>query len=192
MEDMIPTRWVDWSKDVEAAYQVLAQRASRIVVMGLSMGGSLTLWCATEHPEIAGIVCVNPATQPQAPEVMEMIKGMIDSGTQVMEGIGSDIADPDVVELAYPGTPLAPLYSFQRDGLTPLSQQYGNVKMPLLLFTSVQDHVVSPADSDALVAQYGGTVEHVMLERSYHVATQDFDKQIIFDGAVAFANKVTR
>jgi carboxylesterase len=64
--------------------------------------------------------------------------------------------------------------------------------MPLLLFTSVQDHVVSPADSDALVAQYGGTVEHVMLERSYHVATQDFDKQIIFDGAVAFANKVTR
>jgi carboxylesterase len=192
MEDMIPTRWADWSKDVEAAYQVLAQRASHIVVMGLSMGGSLTLWCATQHPDIAGIVCVNPATQPQAPEVMEMIKGMIDSGTEVMEGIGSDIADPDVVELAYPGTPLAPLYSFQRDGLTPLSQQYGNLKMPLLLFTSVQDHVVSPADSDVLAAQYGGTVEQVMLERSYHVATQDFDKQTIFDGAVAFATRVTR
>jgi carboxylesterase len=156
------------------------------------MGGSLTLWCATQHPDIAGIVCVNPATQPQAPEVMEMIKGMIDSGTEVMEGIGSDIADPDVVELAYPGTPLAPLYSFQRDGLTPLSQQYGHLKMPLLLFTSVQDHVVSPTDSDALAAQYGGTVERVMLERSYHVATQDFDKQTIFDGAVAFARKVTR
>jgi carboxylesterase len=192
MEDMIPARWADWSRDVEAAYQLLAQRATQIVVMGLSMGGSLTLWCATQHPDIAGIVCVNPATQPQAPEVMEMIKGMIDSGTEVMEGIGSDIADPDVVELAYPGTPLAPLYSFQHDGLTPLSQQYGHLKMPLLLFTSVQDHVVSPTDSDALAAQYGGTVERVMLERSYHVATQDFDKQTIFDGAVAFARKVTR
>jgi carboxylesterase len=156
------------------------------------MGGSLTLWCATQHPEIAGIVCVNPATQAQAPEVMEMIKGMIESGTEVMEGIGSDIADPDVVELAYPGTPLAPLYSFQHDGLMPLSQQFGTVKMPLLLFTSVQDHVVSPTDSDALAGAYGGEVERVMLERSYHVATQDYDKQIIFDAAVAFAAKVTR
>ena len=64
------------------------------------------------------------------------------------------------------------------------------MKMPLLLFTSVQDHVVSPSDSDALAAQYGGAVERVMLERSYHVATQDFDKGIIFDGAVAFAKRV--
>ena len=64
--------------------------------------------------------------------------------------------------------------------------------MPLLLFTSVQDHVVSPTDSDALAGVYGGEVERVMLERSYHVATQDYDKQIIFDAAVAFATKVTR
>ena len=64
--------------------------------------------------------------------------------------------------------------------------------MPLLLFTSVQDHVVSPTDSDALTGAYGGEVERVMLERSYHVATQDYDKQIIFDRAVAFATKVTR
>ena len=57
--------------------------------------------------------------------------------------------------------------------------------MPLLLFTSVQDHVVQPSDSDALAATYGGSVERVMLERSYHVATQDYDKDIIFEGAVA-------
>jgi carboxylesterase len=72
----------------------------------------------------------------------------------------------------------------------PLSQRYSEMKMPLLLFTSVQDHVVSPSDSDALAAQYGGAVERVMLERSYHVATQDFDKGIIFDSAVAFAKRV--
>mgnify|MGYP000173600420 CR=1 FL=1 len=43
MEDMIPTRWADWSGDVEKAYQRLAQRASKIVVMGLSMGGAAVL-----------------------------------------------------------------------------------------------------------------------------------------------------
>jgi carboxylesterase len=191
IEDMVPTRWSDWSRDAETAYQTLAARASKIVVMGLSMGGSLTLWVGAQHPEVKGIVCVNPATQPQASEVIDMLQGMVDAGTVVMDGIGSDIAEPGVVETAYPGTPVAALHSFQVDGLVPLSQRYADMKMPLLLFTSVQDHVVSPSDSDALAAQYGGSVERVMLERSYHVATQDFDKGIIFEGAVAFAQRVT-
>lgn len=190
VEDMMTTRWADWSADVEKAYQALAARTKNIVVMGLSMGGSLTLWAGAQHAEVKGLVCVNPATQPQPAEVMEGLKAMIDGGMDKMDGIGSDIAEPGVVETAYPGTPLAPLYSFQVDGLTPLSQRYGSMKMPLLLFTSVQDHVVSPSDSDALAAAYGGTVERVKLERSYHVATQDYDKEIIFEGAVAFARRV--
>lgn len=192
IDDMIPTRWADWTRDVEAAFQALASRTRNIVVMGLSMGGSLTLWTGTQHPEIRGLVCVNPATQPQSDEVLGMLKGMIDGGTEVMDGIGSDIAEPGIIETAYPGTPLAALLSFQTDGLTPLSDKYGELKMPLLLFTSVQDHVVNPTDSDALAASYGGDVQRIMLERSYHVATQDFDKGIIFEHAVAFADRVTR
>ncbi len=191
MEDMIPTRWADWSGDVEKAYQRLAQRASNIVVMGLSMGGALTLWAGAEHPEVKGLVCINPATQPQPQEVLDMLQGMIDGGTETMDGIGSDIADPNAHETAYAGTPLAAMKSFLADGLAPLAPRYSSIKMPLLLFTSVQDHVVQPSDSDALAATYGGTVEHVMLERSYHVATQDYDKDIIFEGSVAFARRVT-
>jgi carboxylesterase len=42
-----------------------------------------------------------------------------------------------------------------------------------------------------LAAAYSGTVERVMLERSFHVATQDFDKEIIFEKSVAFAQRVT-
>lgn len=191
IDDMIPTRWADWTADVERAYAALSARASKIVVMGLSMGGSLTLWTATRHPEVRGIVCVNPATQPQPAEVLDMLKGMVDAGTQTMDGIGSDIADPNSVETAYPGTPLAPLLSFQVDGLGTLVGQYPTLKMPLLLFTSSQDHVVNPADSDALVSAYGGEVEHVVLERSYHVATQDYDKDLIFSRSVEFARRVT-
>ena len=93
IEDMIPTRWADWSADAEKAYQVLSKRAKKIVVMGLSMGGALTLWMAAQHPEACGIVCINPATQPQPQEVIDMLQGMIDGGTVTMDGIGSDI-DP--------------------------------------------------------------------------------------------------
>jgi len=149
------------------------------------------LWAGAEHPEVKGLVCINPATQPQPQEVLDMVQGMLDSGTETMDGIGSDIADPNVHETAYAGTPLAAMKSFLADGLAPLAPRYPSIKMPLLLFTSVQDHVVQPSDSDALAATYGGSVERVMLERSFHVATQDYDKDIIFEGAVAFARRVT-
>ncbi len=191
IEDMIPTTWADWTADVERAYQRLAARASRIVVAGLSMGGSLTLWAASRHSDLCGIVCVNPAAFPFDDTMVGAIQGMVDAGTEVMDGIGSDIADPEVTELAYPGTPLRPLMSFQRDGLAPLSKTYSSNDVPLLLFTSTQDHVVPPQQSTDLFAMYKGAKEHVVLERSYHVATQDFDKQEIFEKSVAFARRVT-
>ena len=191
LEDMIPTGWADWSGDAEKAYQVLSKRAKKIVVMGLSMGGALTLWMAAQHPEAHGIVCINPATQPQPQEVIDMLQGMIDGGMVTTEGISSDIADPSEHEVAYSETPLAPMKSFLSEGLAPLAPRYPSIKMPMLLYTSVQDHVVQPSDSDAVAATYGGPVERVMLERSYHVATQDYDKDIIFAGAVAFVHRVT-
>ena len=42
--------------------------------------------------------------------------------------------------------------------------------------TSPQDHVVPPENSDILAAGVAGPVERVTLERSYHVATLDYDK----------------
>ena len=93
---------------MEAAYQRLAERAGRIVVAGLSMGGSLTLWTGLEHPDVAGLVCVNPVTQPQLPEVRAMIEETLAAGTDVMPGIGSDIADPDVQRDRLRGNAVAP------------------------------------------------------------------------------------
>jgi carboxylesterase len=65
------------------------------------------------------------------------------------------------------------------------------MRMPMLLLNSPQDHVVEPAQGDYLAASYGGPLERVLLERSYHVATQDYDKQLIFDRTVEFAQRVT-
>jgi len=191
VDDMLPTRWADWSAAAEAAYATLAARADKVVVVGLSMGGALTLWLGQQHPEIAGLVCINPATQPQAPEVVAMLQGMVDGGTDRMPAIGSDIADPDAHESAYDATPLAPLLSLVVDGLAPLAEGYGAMRQPLLLLNSPQDHVVEPVQGDFLAAHYGGPLQRILLERSYHVATQDYDKQLIFDETVAFAQRVS-
>src|SRR5262249_42976534 len=65
VEDMVPTRWADWSGAADKAYSDLAARSDKVVVAGLSMGGTLTAWLAARHPEIAGIVLVNALVQPQ-------------------------------------------------------------------------------------------------------------------------------
>jgi len=190
VDDMLPTRWADWSREAEAAYQRVAQRASHVVVVGLSMGGSLTLRLGADHADIAGLVCINPVTKSQPPEVIDMLRGMVDGGTAVMPGIGSDIADPDAKENAYEGTPLEPLMSMLLDGVAPLAAEFPAMRMPLLLMTSPQDHVVEPSNGDFLADTYGGPVERILLERSYHVATQDYDKELIFEATTEFASRV--
>ena len=190
VEDMIATGWDDWTADAEAAYQRLAARCDRVVVAGLSMGGTLTCWLAVEHPEIAGIVLVNPAVEPPADSFLELMQGALEAGTELMPGVGSDIAKEGVQESAYAGTPIAAaitMFGAIRD----LDARLGEIRCPVLLFSSPQDHVVPPSNSDHLVAKVSGPLERVILERSYHVATLDHDAPLIEAGAVDFARKVT-
>ncbi|MEX0848041.1 MAG: alpha/beta fold hydrolase [Ilumatobacteraceae bacterium] len=191
IDDMLTTTWPDWLGEAEAAYARLAERASVIVVAGLSMGGAITLHIGSLHPDVAGLVCVNPAAQPLPAELMTMLLGMLDDGTTVMPGIGSDIADPGVVESAYDGAPLPQLLSLTNDGLAPLAELLPEMTVPLLLINSRNDHVVDPGQAEFLAATYGGPVERVTLERSFHVATQDLEKDIVFARSVEFALRVT-
>src|SRR5213080_266698 len=46
IEDMLETDWRDWSGAAESAYEKLTARCNKVVVGGLSMGGTLTLWLA--------------------------------------------------------------------------------------------------------------------------------------------------
>jgi carboxylesterase len=190
VDDMLETRWSDWSAAAEAAYADLAGRTRTAVVAGLSMGGTLACWLAARHPEVAGLVAVNPLVEPPDPEMVAMGRAMLDAGETVAPGIGSDIADPAAHETAYPGSPLLPLLSLV-EAVGALQADLPGIACPVLLLTSPQDHVVPPANSDHLASLVAGPVERVTLERSYHVATLDYDKDLIAERAVAFVRKVS-
>lgn len=190
VEDMRTTGWDDWTHAADDAYQELATRTEHIVVAGLSMGGALTAWVATRHPSVAGLVFVNAAVAP-APDMRAAVQGMVDEGQTTMPGIGSDVADPHVTESAYEDTPLVPLLSML-DGVAAMQDQLPDIAAPALIMTSPQDHVVPPESSDHLADVLGGPVERVTLERSYHVATIDHDRDLIVDRVLAFADRVTR
>lgn len=189
VEDMLTTGWSDWTAAVEAAYQDLAARTDRVVVTGLSMGGSLTLWLATQHPEIAAIVPINAAAVAD-PEMIEGVQTFIDSGATVMDAIGGDIAKEGVIEVAYDKTPLAPLLSLQQ-GLQNMAPQLSSITIPTLLITSRNDHVVDPASSDFIAEQISSEAERLWLDDSFHVATLDHDEQRIIDAVGEFVGRIT-
>ncbi len=190
VDDMLPTRWADWSAALEAEYLDLSARVDSVVVVGLSMGATLVAWLASRHEGVAGVVTVNGLFDPASADLIPLLEAELANG-EVMAGIGSDIAKPDVIETAYVGTPLRPLVSLLeavRDEVAPALSQ---IRCASLVFTSVDDHVVPPGSSDVYAEAVAGSVVRVSLERSYHVATQDWDAPLIEEQAVAFAVRIT-
>jgi carboxylesterase len=135
-------------------------------------------------------VCINPLTRVRDADTMALLDDLLDDDILVAPGEGSDIADPDSSDIAYDGTPIAPLRSLLIEGVAPITDRYGELTVPLRMFTSRNDHVVEPADSEHLAKTYGGPVDHTWLERSFHVATRDFDRDLIVDESLAFVAKL--
>ena len=187
--DMVPTRWEDWSGAADAAYLDLAARCDSVVVVGLSMGGMLAVWLAEHHPEVAALALVNPMVTAPDADAVGFVQAMIDNGDELAPGVGSDIAMEGALESAYPELPLRAALSLFA-GAAEVESGLGSVTCPVLVFTSTQDHVVDPRSSALLVERAKGPVEQVVLDRSYHVATLDYDKDEIEARTVEFVTGV--
>jgi len=189
LEDMVPTRWDDWSGAAEAHFQALAARCDHVAVVGLSMGGALTCWLAERHPHLSGIAVVNPLVHAPDAEFRAAIQGLLDAGTETIDGIGSDIKKEGGVEAAYDGTPLAAVLSLF-EGADEVEAKLADIHCPVLVLSSREDHVVESVSGDAVVDGVRGPVERVWLEESYHVATLDNDAPLIESRVVAFVTSV--
>lgn len=188
--DLAGVGWEDWTNAVGRSYEALAARCERVVVAGLSMGGTLACWLATIRADVAGVVCLNPYIEPPAGSFLDLLRDWLDNGADMLPAIGADIARPGGREPAYSQLPVAPMLSLL-EAVGRLERQLERIACPLLLFTSRQDHVVPPRSSDVLAERVSGPVERVDLERSFHVATLDHDAAEIERRTVAFVTCVT-
>lgn len=188
VDDLLDKRWDDWLAAAEGAYSSLAARCDRVVVAGLSMGGTLALALAEAHPEVAGLVLVNPLAEAAADSFLETLRTMLAQGVDRAPSIGSDIAAEGRSEPAYDATPIEPLLSLM-EAAGRVSSSLASVTCPVLLLSSRVDHVVPTSSGDRVAEGVAGPVERVFLERSYHVATLDYDQAEIEERAVQFALK---
>lgn len=62
-KEMLGTTWRDWLKGAHEAFDELASRCDRVIVVGLSMGSMLAMNLAARDPRVAGIVLMSPTVR---------------------------------------------------------------------------------------------------------------------------------
>ncbi|TDD96868.1 alpha/beta hydrolase [Jiangella asiatica] len=190
-QDLNVTGWPDWYRKVERALLDLAERCPQVVVAGLSMGGCLAMRLAQEHgPLVQGLVLVNPVVTSANKRLLAL--PLLRLLRRSVAGISGDIALPGQDERAYDRTPLQALYS-QTKMWQLVRRDLAMITQPVLVYRSVHDHVVDATSAPVILSGVSSTdVTEVMLQRSYHVATLDYDAPVIFEGSAAFVERVTK
>jgi carboxylesterase len=188
-QEMNRTRWEDWYACVDRAFIDLRAECEQVFVGGLSMGGGLAIRVAEQHGDaVAGLAVVNPSINSADPRMraLPVLRHFVPS----LGAISGDIALPDAVEGAYDRTPLHAAWSIRllwRD----IQAHLDRVDQPLLIFKSVKDTVVDPSSLALIKNGVRSTdLTVVRLERSYHVATLDYDAELIFTTSSAFFHRL--
>jgi carboxylesterase len=189
-EDMRGKHWVDWLGAVEDGYHMLRCAGRQVFVMGLSMGGILTLTAAARLAVKGAVAMSTPyflSEDPRlnyaeylAPAMPEVAKGPPDWHDHTME--------KEHVE--YPMFPTRSLAEV-RDLLVVMRASLPKITVPVLLVHSHNDGSVPPANAQRIYDELGAQDKSMlMVENSGHIVTRDQDREKVFEAALAFVNRL--
>ncbi len=188
--DLVPATAEDWLRDLREPLARLKARSSAVFAVGLSMGGALVLRLAQTDPDLRGVAVINHALYFGNPLVP--FAGLLKRILPSTPAIASDIMDPGVREPSCDRTPTAGVAQVYRLARM-VRRDLPSLRQPLLILKSRQDHVLPLRNATRTLALAGSArKELVWLERSYHVATLDYDRDLIADTCLAFFQRVLR
>jgi carboxylesterase len=192
-DDLLRVRWQDWLASVEDGWHILSGCTRRIFVIGLSMGGILSLRFAAQFPT-AGVVAMStlhhlPA-DPRLPylRLLSKVKPTIAKGS-------SDWHDREAeqMQVSYPEYPTRAMAELN-DLLAEMRAALPLVSAPTLLIYSRDDGAVLPEDGHAdLIYQALGSAHKslVWVESSGHVITRDAARMMVFQHVSDFIDQNT-
>lgn len=180
VEEMENAKYEDWLNDLLAAYQSLKKQCDRVFVMGQSMGGALALQLAAKV-KCDGLITINAALT--VPEYEQLVK---ETPLKYIDENQPDIKDPQAIEITYDQVPLQAIHELIQT-MKETKKQLPLVECPILLFHSIDDHVV-PISSSYEIFEQVNSIEKIFisLKNSYHVASLDFDKDKIVNESIRF------
>jgi carboxylesterase len=192
-EDMLKTNWYDWYRACVDNLAELSESCEKVFLCGMSMGGTLSLHVAAHYArnyKVAGVAAYG------APVYLKnILLSILPLARKVMTfkpPSTSDVADPVACknQESYDRTPLACITSLL-DLLAHVKQDLQDVQIPVLLMQSKKDNTVHPPNVRLIYDLLGCEDKTVVeVERSYHVITVDYDRDIVKEKTYEFIRRV--
>lgn len=188
VEDLARSTRSEWLERARAELAALRAEHDRVYLVGVSMGGLVSLRLAqTEVVEGLVVVGVPLVLAPPIPQLLPILSRFISSRRKR----GSDIQEP-AARSRHPGLPAMPfdavleLIRFQGEVIPELAQ----IEAPILIAHGALDRTARPRDAHRLHAEVGSVEKELfLLERSGHVATVDYDGPALATAAADFLGR---
>jgi len=196
-EDMIRSRYTDWMATVEDGYQLLRGVSDTIFLVGLSMGGVLSLLMSTQLvPQVQGVVAMStPYKLPDDPRLrhIEWISKIVAYMPKSDEAPGSGWFDKEAwtEHISYPMNPVR-LIGELNILLGEMRAALSQVNVPVLLMHSRDDKYVPPESMEYIYADLVNASDKTKLTitGSGHVVTRDAARRQVFEAALEFIERV--
>ena len=184
-EDLNKVKWQEWPAKVEFELSELRKSCDVVFLVGLSMGGGTVLNVATSHNEtLAGVVLVNPMIHVKGVPVE--LAFFLSRLQKMRTSVGDDIKRPGITEYGYDALPAVGVYELLKM-LHYTRKRLHDVTAPMLLFHSVDDHTLPVTNTEIVMKGVGSRQkQRIELVNSYHVATLDYDQEVIFENSRLF------
>jgi carboxylesterase len=181
--EMAKTAWPHWYSTVEDGYHILKSICREVMVVGLSMGGLLSLKLASEYPvsrviSIATPIYINERRLPLLP-LYRMFRSSVPKARKKFD------VDP-LYSVGYDETPLSSLSSLLElirhvSGLLPA------IKIPALIVQSRVEHTVKPESATYIYRHLASQEKKLIwLKKSGHVVTLDIERESVFQSVTEF------
>ncbi len=193
--DMVRSRWTDWTASVEDGYHLLCGQAEHIFLVGLSMGGALSLLMSTRL-DVKGVVAIStPAYLPARLPVWLLQFLSWFAPYQPKSGGEPDAGWVDkqafASHISYPQNPTRSAAELKRL-LTAMRLALPQVRVPVLLVHSREDDYILPDNLEYIYTAlvHATDKDKLFVAGSGHVVTRDAARQRVFEAAADFIRKV--
>jgi len=196
-EDMIRSRWTDWVASVEDGYRLLCGVTGNIFLIGLSMGGALSLLMSTRlTPRVRGVVAMSTLSRLPTDYpiwLLKLVSLVMRYRPKSKEVPGSGWFDKAAYQghIAYAKNPVRSAVELKKLILE-MRAALPKVNVPVLLMHSKDEKYILPDNMEEI---YAGLVNasdktKLYLTGSGHVLPRDASREQVFKSAVEFIRRI--